>query len=66
MVRQLLKALAKGGCPNDANDTLGGCLSSQLSLSFLVHFRSCLIDLPVYSSNIFRLRSLKGLKSRKS
>ena len=63
MVYQLHQALAKVGCFNAANVTLGVCPGSQLSLRFVTCSGSCLIALPNYSGNIiFLLRSLMGLK----
>ena len=55
MVCQLFYTLAKVGCFNIANKILGDCPGSQLSLSFVAHFGSCLIALPAYSSNIISL-----------
>ena len=68
MFCKLLYALAKVGCFNIAHETLGDCQGSQLSLLFIAHFGSCLIALPVYSSNSISLISLfgssMGLKTR--
>ena len=63
MICQLCQALAKVGCFNAANVTLGVCPGSQLSLRFGTCSGSCLIALPNYSDNIIsRLRSSMGLK----
>ena len=61
----LKMALTKVGCFNIANKTLGDCPGSQLSLSFVPHFGSCLIVLSVSSSKIiFLLGASMGLKTR--
>ena len=65
MVCQLLYALAKVGCFNIANETLGDCSGGQLSLSSTVHSGSCLTALAAFSSNIISLlRPLMGLRIR--
>ena len=67
MFCQLRQALAKVGCFNNVNETLGDCSGSKLSLSYTTCFGSCLIALPDYSSNIISLlRPSMGLKIRQS
>ena len=65
MVCQLLQALANVGCSSVTDETLGDCPDSQLSLSFVAHFGSCLMAFSAYSSIvIFLLGTYLGLKIR--